>query len=769
MLQYHQIHPLEAISLSPSSFSLIELLCCPITSNESSLIVDVQTPTSTASQAHGNPLYALTLCFSTMQGSFIDPLSFRLREPTTYDATQYYSAGGGHEPENTNHAKAPYGQSVRAGTFQGAHHFVVQNQTMAEKIEYIFSGTSVMGIIYPFIDPNAALDSSARDPPPRCHPGTRVHINEDLIAWLNSPDRGFDMRWLCGPAGTGKSAIAQTFAEVCFELGRLGAAFFFSRPNGRDKSKTVIPSLVYQLCLHCPAYKVIVIEIIVNDPQLLQKAVGIQFKRLLIEPFVQLKMKGHPCSRQPLVIILDGLDECAGIPAQCLFIRLISEHVRLMRGFPLLWFLSSRQESHLKQSFSRITVCGRDELVFDQESRDDVKRYLRDQFIRAREENPYTTTPEWPPQAQLDDLVEMTSGYFQFAEIAVKYVNDPEVGDPVKQLNLLIAYLTTTQRIGVNNPLCILDALYTRILSNVPQEVLPTTLDILAQLALSSPHWSGKHMSAQVLCNVLRLEQHTFYGALAKLHSVILVPAPANACLESLRFYHASFPDYLLDTGRSGKFGITKSWAFEIMASRYLDWYEVLIASTNLNDFLNVADGCAEPVSVSLTRHVLGYAWQPFDWGSKCKSERVFSRLLDFDFRYINAHGRESVPWLVNWIHRHPSYPIDFELLEHVKHLTGEKSVIPGVKLPFPDFGRFMFPAFNLSRELLFLGCGQKTVAVLFTRSRNPSIDVINIEVGLSAELVSRYRRMIDQHDEPGWIEEIIEMFNEESLREALE
>ncbi|KAJ3554347.1 hypothetical protein NP233_g12441 [Leucocoprinus birnbaumii] len=495
-----------------------------------------------------------------MQSSFIDSLSVRLREPTTHDATQYYSAGGEYEPKN---------------------------------------------------NPNAALDLSARDPPPRCHPGTRVRINEDLIAWLNSPDRDFDVRWLCGPSGTGKSAVA----EACFELGRLGAAFFFSCLNGRDKSKIVIPSLVYQLCLHCPAYKSLVTEILANDPQ----------------PFVQLKIKGHPCCRQPLVIVLDGLDECAGIPAQS----------------------------------DRNLTC--------------------------------ETT--------------------QFADRILS---------------------TTTQRIGVNNPLCILDALYTRILSNVPQEVLSTTLDILAQLALSSPHWSGKHVSAQVLCNVLRLEQHTFYGALAKLHSVILVPAPANACLESLRFCHASFPDYLLDTGRSGKFGITKSWAFEIIASRYLNWYGVLIASNNLNDFLN-----------------------------------------DFDFRYIDAHGRESVPWFVNWIHRHypshsilrtqPSYPIDFELLEHVKHLTGEKSVIPGVKLPFPDFGWFVFPAFNLSRELLFLGCGQKTVAVLFTRSRNPSIDVNNIEVGLSAELVSRYRRMIDQHDEPGWIEEIIEMFNEESLRDALE
>lgn len=83
------------------------------------------------------------------------------------------------------------------------------------------------------------------------------------------------MLWLYGPAGTEKSTIAQTFAEACFDLGYLGAVFFFSPPNGRDKPETVIRSLSYQLCPHCPAYKPVIADVLANDPQLLNKALYI--------------------------------------------------------------------------------------------------------------------------------------------------------------------------------------------------------------------------------------------------------------------------------------------------------------------------------------------------------------------------------------------------------------------------------------------------------------------------------------------------------------
>jgi hypothetical protein len=39
------------------------------------------------------------------------------------------------------------------------------------------------------MDSNALVDSSARHPPPKCHPGTRETIGEKLEDWLTNPAR----------------------------------------------------------------------------------------------------------------------------------------------------------------------------------------------------------------------------------------------------------------------------------------------------------------------------------------------------------------------------------------------------------------------------------------------------------------------------------------------------------------------------------------------------------------------------------------------------
>ncbi|KAF5351195.1 hypothetical protein D9756_008265 [Leucocoprinus leucothites] len=363
---------------------------------------------------------------------------------------------------------------------------------------------------------------------PRCHPGTRVYINKKLVEWLDV----LVGIGICGgsmvPAGTGKSAIAQTFAEACFEMDRLGGTFFFSRPNGRDKPETVVPSLVYQLCTNCEAYKTIVASVLANDPQLLQKAISIQFRRLIIEPFSKLQADCHQSVRRPSLSSLTAWMS-----------------VLVLNPVPI------------HQANSR-DQCGREELVLDRESHDDVTKFLHDKFAEIREENPYTTTPDWPSEVQFNVILRISSGHFQVATVSVNYVNDPIAQDPVKQLNTLVAFLEGAEKIGIDNPLAALDLIYTRILSEIPDRILPVTRQILALLLF--PSWSvgNRLRSAQVLCNLLRLEQNMFYSALSRLHSVIRVPAPEDAFKKRLIFYHTSFEDYLRDPIRSGKFVLRK-------------------------------------------------------------------------------------------------------------------------------------------------------------------------------------------------------------------
>jgi hypothetical protein len=173
-----------------------------------------------------------------------------------------------------------------------------------------------------------------------------------LIQWVESEIRTWKIIWLYGPAGTGKSAVAQTFAEHCAGLGRLGAAFFFSRANGRNDPKTVAPTIAYQLGLACVEYKIIIAELIANDPLVLKKFPRAQFTDLIAGPFLRLKRSGHRVTQKPLVIILDGLDECAGMDEQCEFVEMIREAMT-RKDLPLLWLIVSRPEPHLTYMFTR--------------------------------------------------------------------------------------------------------------------------------------------------------------------------------------------------------------------------------------------------------------------------------------------------------------------------------------------------------------------------------------------------------------------------------
>ena len=63
------------------------------------------------------------------------------------------------------------------------------------------------------------------------------------------------MFWLNGLAGTGKSTIAQTFAEISFADGKLGASFFCSRDfENRSNLQVIFPTLAFQLAYRYPLF-----------------------------------------------------------------------------------------------------------------------------------------------------------------------------------------------------------------------------------------------------------------------------------------------------------------------------------------------------------------------------------------------------------------------------------------------------------------------------------------------------------------------------------
>lgn len=393
------------------------------------------------------------------------------------------------------------------------------------------------------------------------------------------------MLWLSGSAGTGKSAVAQTFAETCAEKCRLGAAYFFSRPHKRNDPKTVIPTLAYQLAIHFPDYGTLLASVIGQDPTILQKTPRIQLRRLIVEPLSVLQLQGHPMAQAPFLIVLDGLDECKGIEAQCEVVEMIGEVIRLKKDLPLLWLICSRPEPHFQYIFSRADFsidCGRKKLAIDAETRDDVDRYLSDSFDHIRARFPLVTDASWPPGALLKKVQDIASGLFVLASTIVRYVGDSKHARPTRRLADFLCFMDNADRSGAKSPLETLDLLYFQILADIPDIVLPMTKRILCGCF----YWPAKNpLPAQTLSNFLEMTKQEFYEALGNLHSVLDVPSHEAAAETPVRMYHASFKDYLETSVRSGKFLIRHQDAMVEFCRSRLVWY-----GTALRPFLN-SDG----------------------------------------------------------------------------------------------------------------------------------------------------------------------------------
>jgi hypothetical protein len=154
--------------------------------------------------------------------------------------------------------------------------------------------------------------------------------------------------WLYGPAEAGKSAIAQTIAEMCQEEMILLASFFFSRTDpSRNSVQPLIATIAYQITLNIPDVRNAILGTVERDPLIFSKSFAVQFKSLIVEPLQHLVEAGffnEPNSRR--LVIVDGLDECLDPNIQRNILMVLANAHRQHR-LPLIFLFTSRPEQHI--------------------------------------------------------------------------------------------------------------------------------------------------------------------------------------------------------------------------------------------------------------------------------------------------------------------------------------------------------------------------------------------------------------------------------------
>ncbi|KAF8803208.1 hypothetical protein BYT27DRAFT_7214777 [Phlegmacium glaucopus] len=403
------------------------------------------------------------------------------------------------------------------------------NQTPVERVCPALWNVSISGgsfvnitrekgidVLRKHIAPGAFHNSAERYDPPKCHPQTRVAVIQAIVDWIKDGQKTSCIKWLYGPAGAGKSAIAQEIAELYHKSGHLAASFFWSRNvAGRNNEERLVASLAYQLLIAIPQIRGYIKEVLENDPSLLSRSLAAQIQSLVVEPLM--KVFDHDQQRPadselPKLIILDGLNE----------------------------YEKYRPD-------------------------DDIRLFLVESFESVKRSHALRSCLpcDWPITEDINLLVRKSSGQFIYAATVVKFVRSPR-RRPCEQLKIILGINATVN----DTPFAELDALYYQIFSMV--EDLPRALEVLSFLFLIE----GLHdedSSARLIKIILLYAPGDLQLILIDLHSVLHVPDMEDDH-GALRTLHASLQDFLMDPARSGNLFIDQGKAHAEIAQHFLQY-----------------------------------------------------------------------------------------------------------------------------------------------------------------------------------------------------
>ncbi|KAJ2934069.1 hypothetical protein H1R20_g3021, partial [Candolleomyces eurysporus] len=410
----------------------------------------------------------------------------------------------------------------------------------------------------------ATHESATYSYAPKCQPGTRTVVLEDLMKFIAEADaQSLRLAWLSGPAGGGKTCILRSLAQECLGHNSLAGSFFFSTESARDNADGFIATISHQLCSAILGFQERLLRKIANDPSIFTKSLDIQLQRLVFEPLEEREVQE---GTGPKVLLVDGLDECRDSKQRIHVIRLL-QALSENPVYPFVIIVASRPESDIVATFNQEALASimTPFRLHGYDADEDILAYLTHELERIRTAlSAGRGIPEgWPKREALELLVKMASGQFIFAATVIKYVENGK-GHPQALLAQVLHYLSQRRPSSCTNPFAELDALYSMILSvsNPNQPLLRRLLHAVLEIwrlvetnsLLNESEYPGLGPSTLMLDTFFHLEYGTTHILFSQLGSLVHVPTEAEQWNPNgyIRFHHKSMEDYLKTPERSG-------------------------------------------------------------------------------------------------------------------------------------------------------------------------------------------------------------------------
>ena len=294
--------------------------------------------------------------------------------------------------------------------------------------------------------------------------GTRRDVLLQLEKWSRD-EEDKHVFWLNGLAGTGKSTIAQTFAEMCFADGKLGASFFCSRDfDDRSNLRSIFPTLAFQLAHQYPKFREELLPVLRASPDAGQETLCSQVEKLIVGPFRATNIK--------TLIIIDALDECRDEEPASALLSVLSRYVDKI---PLVkFFITGRPEPRIRSGFRLESLRPHTEVFKLHEVQpssvdSDIKLFLKAQLTKiAKNRSDCSFEEDWPGSDTLEILCKKAGGFFIYASTAAKFVSSRHYPP-----NERLAYITSLPQDTCHEGRSGIDLLYTQVLEQAFCDVDP--------------------------------------------------------------------------------------------------------------------------------------------------------------------------------------------------------------------------------------------------------------------------------------------------------
>ncbi|KAJ2917935.1 hypothetical protein MD484_g2512, partial [Candolleomyces efflorescens] len=443
--------------------------------------------------------------------------------------------------------------------------------------------------------------------------------------------------WVHGPAGYGKTAVAQTMSERMevqqhvLNFNPLGATFFFWRtsPERNNPSRLVI-TLAYQLAIAIPDLQPHVEKAVKRNPMIVSKTLEIQVTKLIAEPFSALDNVGEMPHR---LVIIDGLDECINSDPTTQFegeypedqertqLRVLSLiHTLYSHNLPLSFLILSRPEAWIKRYMDSEPFRSITETVDLYEIEGDPHNSDVEIFMRAELERISRNIPEhqmgkgkWPGERRLQRLLRRTGGHMLYAATALRHIDNP-YDDPERRLqDILDTPSTNSLTQSTQFTAAALHVLYRQIMLSCPPPHRPLMLEVLEEILIfmdptNRTNKATLHTALQVLESVSGRAPGEAMRALRCLHAVIRHQEIGS---QNSFFIHSSFPEFLVNPQAALEFTVDLRGAHRRLA------YKCLQCITSINSIApsySAQDDLAIGARYALkTWPHYWYCWDPMD------------------------------------------------------------------------------------------------------------------------------------------------------------